>query len=509
MGVEVDTSTIEDHTMKRKSTTFAGDVLKLVSGTAFAQALSILASPLLARLYGPEAFGVATLFSSVAGIIGIVVCLRYELSIMLPESDEEAANLLAASVSIAFLMSLLTVPIVWLGGPWAVRLLNAPQLGHYLWLLPPVVFFGGLSLGHPGFNYWAMRSRRFGRLSMTQAVSSVVTTGMQLGAGYAGYSTPGGLICSSAVGSIVSTLVLVIRTWQDDWRLLRHSVRWCDMLAGLKRHYKFPLYGTGSALMNTVSWQLPAFLLSAFFSPEVVGYYALGTRLLHLPMKTIGNSIAQVFFQRAAEAKAEGTLATVVESAFRRLVVYGMFPLLLLTIVGRDLFVLAFGESWAEAGVYTQILAPWTFVWFVSSPLSTLFTVLERQEFSFGINVVILTSRFVVLVVGGLLGSATLALLLFAVSGVLVYGYLCLMVLTVSRVRLSSVLHVLLGNLAMFVPVALIILVLKLLRVSPWMCVGLSTLLLAGYYLYVGSRDKEVLEMVGRASVLPRFGRRP
>ena len=42
---------------KRKPTTFAGDVLKLVSGTTFAQALGILVTPLLTRLYSPEAFG--------------------------------------------------------------------------------------------------------------------------------------------------------------------------------------------------------------------------------------------------------------------------------------------------------------------------------------------------------------------------------------------------------------------------------------------------------------------
>jgi len=63
---------------------FAKDVLKLASGTVLAQIISILSAPLLTRLFGPEAFGLAALFGSVSGIIGVVACLRYELSIMLP-----------------------------------------------------------------------------------------------------------------------------------------------------------------------------------------------------------------------------------------------------------------------------------------------------------------------------------------------------------------------------------------------------------------------------------------
>ena len=75
---------------------FAIDVLKLVSGTALAQALSLLVAPILSRLYSPNAFGTAALFASLVSIVGVIVCFRYEQAIMLPKRDEEAANLAAA-----------------------------------------------------------------------------------------------------------------------------------------------------------------------------------------------------------------------------------------------------------------------------------------------------------------------------------------------------------------------------------------------------------------------------
>ena len=123
----------------RPKTSFAGDVLKLVSGTTIAQLIGILASPILTRLYAPEAFGALALFTSITSILGVIACLRYELAIMLPESDEDAANLLGVSLLSALLIALLTVPVIWWGRDLLLGWLNAPELAPYL-MVPPFVF---------------------------------------------------------------------------------------------------------------------------------------------------------------------------------------------------------------------------------------------------------------------------------------------------------------------------------------------------------------------------------
>jgi O-antigen/teichoic acid export membrane protein len=63
-----------------QSSSFTTDVLKLVTGTTFAQAVTILASPLLTRLYGPEAFGFLALFTSITSIIGVIACMPLAIS---------------------------------------------------------------------------------------------------------------------------------------------------------------------------------------------------------------------------------------------------------------------------------------------------------------------------------------------------------------------------------------------------------------------------------------------
>jgi len=466
----------------KKKTGFAGDVLKLASGTALAQALIVLAAPFLMRLYSPETFGFLALFTSISSLLIGIACMRYELAIMLPESEKEAANLLGVSLVFVMLISVLTIPAIWLGQGLLLRWLKAPNLAPYLWLIPPAVFIGGV---FSALNFWNSRSKKFGRLSIARVTSSAATVSVQLGAGYAGYATGGSLICASVAGQAVSTAVLGGQIWADDNKFLVKSIRWKDMLSGLKRHRKFPIYNVWAVLLNNISWQLPAFLLAAFFSPVVVGYYALGFRILNMPMNLIGSAIGQVFFQRAAEAKKQGVLASLVEKSFSRLVMLGLFPMLILTIIGRDLYVVIFGQSWAEAGVYTQIISVWAFFWFISTPLSFLYNVLEKQEFVFKLNVALVISRFASLAIGGYLGNARLALLLFAVTGVLVYGYLSLSTMMFAGLSWAKGINIILKEFLFFLPFGLIQIITVIISPSIWVRLSVAVFLSMVYFIIV------------------------
>jgi hypothetical protein len=121
-----------------QSTAFASDVLKIVSGTTIAQIIVMLSSPILTRLYGPEAFGILGIFSSITTIIGVVACMSLNYAILLPKEDEEAVNLLGMSFIIVAIVTSLTLPIVYFGGDLIAGLLGAPELGPCLILVPPV-----------------------------------------------------------------------------------------------------------------------------------------------------------------------------------------------------------------------------------------------------------------------------------------------------------------------------------------------------------------------------------
>jgi O-antigen/teichoic acid export membrane protein len=476
-----------------KKNRFALDVLTLVGGTTISQIVTILIAPVLTRLYGPEDFGVWALFLSITGIIGIIACFRYEHAIMLPESDKDAINLLALSIIIVLLITIITIPLAFIFKSLIVSILNSPLLGKYLWFMPPFIFFNGFFLA---LYFWNSRTRNFKSLSFARVSNSLFSAGTQIGVGVSGYSTGIGLIVGNLVGCFVSTIVLLGQIWKNDKKIFIEHINSKRIIYVLRKYKKFPLIDTWSALLNAISWQLPTFFLAFFFSPSIVGFYSLGFRLLQMPMSLIGGSITQVFFQRTSVAKSENKLDLLVENVFKLLVIIGMFPLLTLSIVGSDVFTVVFGYEWTEAGVYTQILSIWAFIWFLSSPLSTIYIVMEKQQFGFRFNVFNFITRLLSLTIGGVLGSPRIALILFAASGVIVYGYLCFKMLRYSGVNMSRVASILISNVTIFIPAGVILIVLKMLGINQFVLVVLSGIFIFLYYVYVIKTDKQLNEIM-------------
>ncbi len=402
-------------------TGFSADVFRLGSGAAGAQLVTIAAAPILTRIYAPEVFGVLTEFVAIASVLGVIACFRYELSIVLPADDDEASNLFVVSLAGALASTILVGLGAFIFAEVTAGWLAMPELVPVAWMIPLSVAAGGSMLA---FNYWCSRQQRFGVLAIGRFSGAVLTTAIRVGVGAVGFATAFVMIGAHVAGQILTVALLALATLRSDTAAFRRNVSLKAMAAGIGRYRRFPLFNTWSALLNTVSWYLPTILLGFYFSLDVVGYYGFGFRILQMPMYTVGIAVSQVFFQRAARARREGNLGPLVESVFERLVIIGLFPMLMLTLVGRELYAVVFGTEWAEAGTYTEILAVWAFFWFVSSPLSTLISVLERQRFGLWFNTLLFVSRFAVLVVGGRTGNARLTLLLLAVSGTLIYIYL-------------------------------------------------------------------------------------
>ena len=299
------------------------------------------------------------------------------MSIMLPEKDEDAASMLVTSFLFVFITTLLVSLCVFFLGEQVTYLLKAPELADYLWLTPAMVFFSGIFLA---LNYWNSRTKEFGRLSITRVIASIATVSTQLGMGFCGHATAGGLISGQVIGKIISSSLLGGLIWRNDHYTIKKGLRKHKIWQGIRRYKKFPLFDTWSALLNMVSIQIPSFLLSFFFSPTIVGYYALSVNLLSMPANLVGSAFAQVFYQKAAEANHKNTLDIVTEKVFTSLVSLGLFPILLLAVAGKDIVTFFFGAAWLEAGVYAQILSIWIFSQFLYSPISTVFCVLEKQK---------------------------------------------------------------------------------------------------------------------------------
>lgn len=429
---------------------FARSVAVLAGGTALGQAIVVLASPTLTRLYTPDNFGVLAVYSSILAILSVVASLRYGLAIPLPEKDEDAAALLMLSLGIVTVISLLTGLGVWLLGEQIAHWANAPALRPHLWLLPLGV---GMVAIYQVFNYWAVRKQAFGRIARTkiyQGLGSVLT---QIVLGISGLG-PIGLILGQVVGQATGTTTLAALAWKRDRRALG-SISAGGVSRMAIRYKRFPLFSSWSGILNTLSVQVPTLMLSFFFGSAITGLYALSHRVVGLPAQLAGQAIAQVFFPTAVEANRQGFVAITTEAIFKRLVLIGASTFLLFGLVAPELFAIFFGEEWREAGIYAQWLTPWMFLVFVSSPLSMLPSVMEKQGQESCFHAVLLSSRVGALCIGGFLNSERVAIALYAgVSALCWFGFM-LWNIRLSGNKVRHVLEILFSEAITVVPLVL------------------------------------------------------
>ncbi|BDU75443.1 lipopolysaccharide biosynthesis protein [Mesoterricola sediminis] len=393
-------------------------VLQVAGGTALAQGLIVLASPVLTRLYSPGDFGVLTVYMSLVTVLVSLGSLRYEQALPLPEAEAEAAGLL--------LLCLLLVGATTLAGALVIgglrhRILawmDAPALGPFLWLVPVSVLGAGL---YQVFTCWAIRKERYDRIARTRVTQCLTQLAVQVGGGLLGGGAAW-LLVGDALGRTNGTRTLAALDWRRDGAALGRT-RWADVAGAARRFRAFPLLSSGTALLNTLNLRLPGLLLAIAYGPWDAGCFALAQRVFALPSAIVGESVAQVFFGESAQVGRSGSLMPLFQGTVRRMFLLGLPLMALSALSGWFLFPVLFGEAWGRAGRFAAALAPMALAQFTGACVSSALVVLERQDLALVRELIrSLLLLGAVAAAWRLRWDASRAVNLFACSGTLSYG---------------------------------------------------------------------------------------
>jgi O-antigen/teichoic acid export membrane protein len=362
-------------------------------------AVVVAGSLILSRLYSPEAFGTLAVFVSLVSTLTTVGSWRYELAIPLPEQKTVAANLLALCLAIVVVMGAAVSMAVFLFAEPVLKWLNSAELAPYVWLVP-VAFVGGSA--YQTLGAWTLRHEAFEEIARTRVGQSCGTVGTQLALGVAGLG-PVGLLAGDTLGRIAGVGALARFTRRS---LELHSVTPAGMFAAFRRYVKFPLLSSPASLLTSLSTHVPVLLIVQFFGPAVGGLFLLTTRVLGIPSALLGQAVGQVFLARAARVQTdESQLCRLTQRTAMGMFAVGVVLLGVVALGGPGLFSAAFGERWAEAGLYARILAPWYLLWLVCNPLSYLLSVREWQSTTLIVSALECAVKIGAILVGAMSGS--------------------------------------------------------------------------------------------------------
>jgi O-antigen/teichoic acid export membrane protein len=334
----------------------------------------VLATPLLTRLYSPEAFGILAVYASLLTTLNASSSFRLEVAIPLASSDEEAADLAAAAlIALCLVVGLVGLSVLALSSR-IEEVTHASGLAASLWVLPPSLFVLGV---YQIQSFWRIRHREYGQIGtarFSQGLSQVLG---QVGLGMAGFS-PIGLLLGDCLGRTTSAIVLTVR----GSRIRLRDTTWVRIRSAVKSWKRFPLFSAPSSLLNSGGRHLTPFLMAVLFGPAVAGWFTLVQRVASLPYTIVGEPISQVYFAQISQTARDGRddARRLLRSSFRHLFLVSAIPFLLAALFAPLAFRFIFGSSWAPAGRYLQVLAPMFLAQFVVVPLSPTLMATSRQD---------------------------------------------------------------------------------------------------------------------------------
>lgn len=383
----------------------------VTSGTAAAQVIVLAFSPLITRIYTPEAFGIQGVFLGAVSICAPIVALRYPMAIVVAESEAEVRGLVRLCIGLAGIVSgLAALLLLGFREPFAI-LMGIEELGLLVWFLPVALFFTALQ------DVMDFRAARYGVFRLIGVVAVAQSFLTNLARVLGGLVTPAAimLVAVSALAPFMQAVLL--RVGIGKHLRTMPSPASPSGVNLLKAHSDFPLYRMPTDVLNAASQSVPVILLAALFSPAAAGLYTLTRSVLNLPSNLIGNAMGNVLYVRFAELAREGK---------------ALAPLLLKTtaalsalapaIVGAAwfspaIFAFVFGEEWREAGYYARWMSLWIAMMIINVPVTRSIPVIGRQNLLLGFNLLLLIVRSLsILGAYSLSGSALTAIVWFSVS---------------------------------------------------------------------------------------------
>lgn len=363
---------------------FSKNIFALIKGTTLSQAIPIMISPVLTRLFTPSEFGYYSLYISIVAFLTILSTARYEFAIVLPKDGKKAINILALSIMIATTVSLFVFVLLLFFKDEFLNFLDAKYLANVIYLLPISLFLAGVI---QSLNLWFNRKKYFSHMAKAQIYQSLTIASSQLSFGF--FQLTNGLIYGNLLGRFFALFVYLKKFLQKDVRYLVF-VNKQMMISLMKRYKDFPLINSWHALSDVARTSGVVFLISLFFGSTVLGFFTLSIKVLQVPISVIGSALGQVLYQKFSQLNnSDRSLYLYVKSIVIKLSLLSCVLFFVLYFVAPYIFGLIFSKEWEEVGVYVQILIPYLFINFILSPISAIPIILEKQKEYFYISLFI------------------------------------------------------------------------------------------------------------------------
>ncbi|MEM0471729.1 MAG: flippase [Sulfolobales archaeon] len=435
--------------------------LFLLTGNALSTVISAVGSIIIARLLGPENYGVYSISlvipSLLIGFIGFgldAALVRYSARLRAESRNELVASVLRTGLLFKFLIGAsMSFFCLTFSDSLAAFIVNRPELGFYIRLASPLILFQSLLATVSSAFIGLDRMENNALLMNLQSIMKTFLAPLLILLGFSVLGAITGHVLSYAVASIAGIFIL-LKLYKSLDSL--SSLSFSDNLRAMLR-YGLPLYF--SALLMLLSSQYRVIILSYFTSNTEIGNFQAATTLstiiviLAFPFTTLFPAFAKVDpngedLKRLFRLSVKYTALLIVPTSIA------------MAIIAEDIVYVLYGHAYSLAPTYLSIYI----LIYIYAGLGSI--VLEHMLRGIGETRIVF--KYNLINTSSLIPLATVLTMLYGVLGliasILISGLISLiygLLITVKRVGvsldISSSLRIYLASAVSAIPLTLFI----------------------------------------------------
>ncbi|WP_413944577.1 oligosaccharide flippase family protein [Bdellovibrio sp. HCB-162] len=348
----------------------------LILSSLLSQGINFFCYPFLTRIVPAVSFGEFALLTSYVSIFSIFAFGRLELLIPKFKTSEERIELFQACVLFfVFVLGIIIVCTYFFSGYFFEFSKMEIIRGWLVSVITTFVTTSFLNL----INSYQIALGSFSFLGFIRILNPLCLVGFTylFSSSHDGYMALVYGINGANLLSITLALFNVFHYKKEVWRMSSFE-RALEIFRANKRMI---FINAPHAVIDSFQTNLMNFSIGRFYTIESLGQYSMANRLVKAPMTTISSSISQVFYKEVFNfIDNKESLKRYVYKIFLILVALSLVVSAVIVFFVKFLFFSFFTEAWTEASYLMLVLLPWLVGNFVSSPLSQI-TILKNKQF--------------------------------------------------------------------------------------------------------------------------------
>jgi O-antigen/teichoic acid export membrane protein len=351
---------------------FFKNVSFVFTGKVYVAILSLVLTPIIARLFTPENYGEFAIYNTVAQNLVIVSTLSLPLAVStVKKEDLEKVFNLTVTV-ILYFTALFTLGLSTLY-PYLDTFFSTTIFSKYWYLLSIVIASSSLITTLASLN---IRLKKFKINTSVNVSESTSAKFLNLLWGWLNFESLG-LILSDALSKGISFIILILKLPKlIKFKLL--SFRETKKI--LYQHKEFPLFSLPSTWLGTISNQFIILTVAFIYSKQTLGQLSMAIGLLNLPLNLLSNSLQPVITERLVALRDGEKSHRFYEKMLVLLITISTFCFLTIYLIPSRFYTLFLGEKWEGIDAIIGIYSWYYIILFIDQAFQNGFIILNKQK---------------------------------------------------------------------------------------------------------------------------------